>query len=504
VFWLRSKDDFSWSAHMLARFLSFIVASVLLSLFSAASTAATVSYAPFLAPGWNLVGNSTSAALDVKALLGTQATSITSVWKWNAATSRWAFYSPALDTTTGALANYVQTKGYDVLTSINPGDGFWVNVNVSATSGVVLSLQSGTGFALGASTLKPNWNLVATGDDSSPALFSTTVGDVTTLWAWNSANSSWYFYAPSAASNGTLASYISSKNYQDFGSTTLGNGRGFWVNYAGATTGGSTGTTSGSVTAPLAALATGESYRLVYSAGMGIGIDQRKASASFLSSGALSGYVVRKFDGTLSTTEAPTLGSAAVAQLAGDDKVTVGRWNGGTTGGSFYALSGFAIAANQGFHYAMGVTPAALPADGTAKCYTLTAATQPTISDGSVAPGSVVAGAQAKIIFGAAGKMALDMSFAVGNRTVVMQTVGGMASPASFVAVGNGVSFYGTAIAPFTYLMTDTTAGTTTRALMFVAGANAERLGMSFVSSTGGSITSSLQGAAYLSESTCN
>jgi hypothetical protein len=184
------------------------------------------------------VGNSTSAAQDVKALLGTQASSVTSVWKWNAVSSKWAFYSPALDTA-GTLAGYISSKGYDALTSIDPGDGFWINV--SATSGLSLGLQSGTGFALGASTLKPNWNLVATGDNASPAGFSTTVGDVTTLWAWNSANNSWYFYAQSAASNGTLASYISSKNYQDFGSTTLGNGRGFWVNYAGASGGGTVG-----------------------------------------------------------------------------------------------------------------------------------------------------------------------------------------------------------------------------------------------------------------------
>jgi fibronectin type 3 domain-containing protein len=225
---------------MLARFLSFIVAGLLLALFSASTTAATVSYTSTLATGWNLVGNSTSTALDVKTLLGTQASSVTSVWKWNATTSKWAFYSPALDAQS-QLATYAGTKGYDVLSSINAGEGFWINVN--ATAGLVLGVQNGTGFALGTSTLKPNWNLVATGDDSSPAVFSTTVGNVTTLWAWNSANNGWYFYAPSAASNGTLASYISSKSYQDFGSTTLGNGRGFWVNYAGSGTGGTGGTT---------------------------------------------------------------------------------------------------------------------------------------------------------------------------------------------------------------------------------------------------------------------
>ncbi|PIQ55032.1 MAG: hypothetical protein COW02_03905 [Comamonadaceae bacterium CG12_big_fil_rev_8_21_14_0_65_59_15] len=275
-----------------------------------------------------------------------------------------------------------------------------------------------------------------------------------------------------------------------------------WV--AGAATGGSTGTTSGSVSAPLAALASGQSYRLVYAAGMGIGIDQRKGSATFLASGAMSGYTVVKFDGTVSTTEAPLLGTAAVADLAGDNMVSIGRWNGGTSAGSFYGLSGFSMTPEQGFHYAIGVPPAALPADGVTQCYALTAATQPTLSDGSATPGSVAAGAQAKIIFGAAGKMALDMSFTVGGKTVAMQTAGGMASPAAFVALGNGVSYSGTAISPFIYLMTDTATSTTTRAFMFVAGANAERLGMSFLSSTGGNISTSIQGTAYFSQTACN
>ncbi|MDD5030653.1 MAG: hypothetical protein PHH58_14340, partial [Rhodoferax sp.] len=224
---------------MLARFFNSLVVGLSLAFFSLFSSAATVSYTPTLASGWNLVGNSTSAAVDVKTLLGTQAGSVTSVWKWNAANSKWAFYSPALDTA-NTLASYAAAKGYDVLSSIDPGDGFWINVN--ATSGLVLGAQSGTGFAVTASTLKPSWNLVATGDDSSPAVFSTTVSNVTTLWAWNSANSGWYFYAPSMTSS-ALAGYISSKKYQDFGNTTLGNGRGFWVNYAGTGTGGTGGTT---------------------------------------------------------------------------------------------------------------------------------------------------------------------------------------------------------------------------------------------------------------------
>ncbi len=229
---------------MLARFIRCVVAAWLL-LIGFNSSAVTVSYPQSLAKGWNLVGNSVAAPLDIKASFGAQAASITSVWKWNASTSRWAFYAPSLDTA-GTLASYCASKGYDVLTSINQGEGFWVN----AAASTALGTQSGTGFALAAANLTQGWNLAATGDDITPAAFSANVGSVTTLWAWDNLNNAWYFYAPSLAASNGLASYISGKGYQDFGVTTLGNGRGFWVNYAGATGGGTGGTGTTPPTTP--------------------------------------------------------------------------------------------------------------------------------------------------------------------------------------------------------------------------------------------------------------
>ena len=177
--------------------------------------------------GWNLIGNSLSAPLDVTTTFGAQPQIVT-VWKWNAATSTWAFYAPALDAN-GALAAYAAGKGYTVLATINPGEGYWVN----AASPVNVGNQLGVGFSLAAANLNAGWNLSATADSVSPAIFTTVVGNITSLWAWDNANSIWYFFAPSLAANGTLASYIASKGYAGFGSMTLGNGLGFWVNYAG-------------------------------------------------------------------------------------------------------------------------------------------------------------------------------------------------------------------------------------------------------------------------------
>ncbi|PIQ55030.1 MAG: hypothetical protein COW02_03895 [Comamonadaceae bacterium CG12_big_fil_rev_8_21_14_0_65_59_15] len=66
---------------MLARTWNCIVTGLLLVVYCSNCSAATVAYTPTLSPGWNLVGNSTSAAMDVKTLLGTQASSVISVWK---------------------------------------------------------------------------------------------------------------------------------------------------------------------------------------------------------------------------------------------------------------------------------------------------------------------------------------------------------------------------------------------------------------------------------------
>jgi hypothetical protein len=55
-------------------------------------------------------------------------TDVTTVWKWIPATSKWAFYSPAL---ADGGAAYAASKGYDPLVTINNGDGFWVNAKTS-------------------------------------------------------------------------------------------------------------------------------------------------------------------------------------------------------------------------------------------------------------------------------------------------------------------------------------------------------------------------------------
>ncbi len=194
---------------------------------------APVNYGLSMAQGWNLVGNSLDQALSVASMYG-DANMVTSVWKWDASTPGWQFYTPLMTAT--ELQFYASSKGYAVLASIKPGEGYWVNAKGQPTVGT----QSGASFILTSGALAKGWNLVATGNDITPSAFNTNLKSslpgtgLTTLWAWDNGSSKWFFYAPSLETQGgtALSDYIQGKGYLDFiaGNKTLGKGTGFWVN----------------------------------------------------------------------------------------------------------------------------------------------------------------------------------------------------------------------------------------------------------------------------------
>ena len=212
----------------LARFAAPLCAAVLV-LASLPAGAAAISYPLSFNTGWTLSGNSLTAPIDVKTVFGGQS-AIRSVWRWDTATGNWAFYAPSLDAA-GSLASYAASKGYSVLATISQGQGYWVN----ASAPVTLATQSGTALSLAATNLVTGWNLAATGDEVTASTLAGSLGNVTTLWAWDNATDAWYFHAPVLAADNSQAGYIQSKGYKDFGSLSLGKGRGFWINYAGAT-----------------------------------------------------------------------------------------------------------------------------------------------------------------------------------------------------------------------------------------------------------------------------
>ena len=195
----------------------------------AASAAQTAALALSFAVGWNLAGNGAATPLDAAAAFG-DTSKVSTVWKWNATSAKWAFYAPS--PVGSALTDYAASKGYEVLTSIAGGEGVWVNARAAFTA----QLPAGAAIQSAAfQAMAPGWNLIAVGDGKTFSQFNSLAGaaaPLATLWAWDAALANWYFYAPSLQAKGgtALADYIAGKSYLDFGSRTLGNGTGFWVN----------------------------------------------------------------------------------------------------------------------------------------------------------------------------------------------------------------------------------------------------------------------------------
>jgi hypothetical protein len=194
-----------------------------------------------LLQGWNLIGNGTSSSLDVTPLLA-DTSKVNSAWKWVASSSKWAFYSPAY-TTSKALSDYAASKSYDVLTTINGGEGFWIN----AKSAFSLLLPNGSAVTAATvqSGLTAGWNLVAIGETKEPSAF-----DASTLWAWDSSKSAWYLYSQTLNANGTLSAFNNYRGYLDFATNNkkLGQGEGFWVNKTVTATAATTTTTVATTT----------------------------------------------------------------------------------------------------------------------------------------------------------------------------------------------------------------------------------------------------------------
>lgn len=205
--------------------------------------------------GWNLVGNGYYASVDVATFAPVGASpNIFTIWKWLPASGQWAFYAPGFS---DGGKEYGAGRGYVFLTTIEPGEGFWINAATQTTlqlHGTTPPLLPTAAFQAGGLALPHGWSLIAVADAPTPREFANGIADalpcpgtaissplcpdkvaassLTSLWAWNTSPGGWRFYSPSLDNQGTLAGYVSSKNYLDFAgaASALGPTQGFWVN----------------------------------------------------------------------------------------------------------------------------------------------------------------------------------------------------------------------------------------------------------------------------------
>ncbi len=194
---------------------------------------ADVAYNP--TQGWNLLGNASDQSVDVATYLG-DAAKVTSVWKWNAALKKWAFYSPSLGS--AALATYADANGYTVLNQLNTKEGFWVN----ALKSFSFTLPATANQTLNAADLLQGWSLVGTADNKSPSQISHALSsslsaagkaDVS-YWTWSATAGKWKFHAPALEKTGELSAYVTGHSYAAF-TSPLSSTEGLWVNVSGGT-----------------------------------------------------------------------------------------------------------------------------------------------------------------------------------------------------------------------------------------------------------------------------
>jgi len=82
-----------------------------------------------LKKGWNLVGLISGEPKDIKKLVQGKEDNISSVWKWVQSKQKWAVYLPKQEKQNpGATETYADLKKFEVISHINPGEGFWVHV----------------------------------------------------------------------------------------------------------------------------------------------------------------------------------------------------------------------------------------------------------------------------------------------------------------------------------------------------------------------------------------
>ena len=195
----------------------------------------TIAAALNLSSGWNLVGNNSAGPINVATTFADPA-KVTTVWKWNKVTGKWAFYTPTMSNT--ALSTYVSDRGYELLTEINAKEGYWIN-----GSGGVVVTPEGTNVPTG-NELSNGWNLVVGAAGKTPGQLASTLNtglssagqQVSTIWAWDNSSAKWKFFSSTLAAQGgtALADYISSKGYKAF--DFISESDGIWVNVETSTT----------------------------------------------------------------------------------------------------------------------------------------------------------------------------------------------------------------------------------------------------------------------------
>lgn len=169
----------------------------------------------YVQEGWNLM--SCQVEVNAKAVFQDEKTYI-SVWKWLG--NKWAVYLP---TSEDGGKSYAESKGFDLLTTITPGQGFWMNNGLPATLNITGTQDEGT-LPLG-----QGWNLLGLKNNQTLSVADLSPQEketIVSLWKWEKGK--WAVSLPNDPKGDEGQAYAQSKGFSWLDSITPGEG--FWVN----------------------------------------------------------------------------------------------------------------------------------------------------------------------------------------------------------------------------------------------------------------------------------
>lgn len=151
---------------------------------------------------------------------------------------------------------------------------------------------------------------------------------------------------------------------------------------------------------------------------------------------------VKLIDGGINSTFEP--GATTVSEVGGVTSVMAWqRWSDGQIGGQSFGNPRATLGQDQSMHVLAWSPASNMPTEGTAS-YSLVGATNPTVADGSVAPGSFDGAMAVSFGFGTT-KIGLDLDVSIGGHTYNVATSGGVVTPSSSqIGLGNFAAFDGT------------------------------------------------------------
>lgn len=159
--------------------------------------------------GWTLAG---SALSNVN--VASTFTDVKTVWKWE--NGQWKAFSPQT-----TVQSQLTAAGIGGLTTLNAGDGFWVNAALSSSTTKTLTGDTVESPNL---NIKQGWNLVspiASGSTTLSSKFSD-ANSFASAWTWK--GTFWEAYAPNADMQARM------KAAQIPLASSVSQGQGFWVN----------------------------------------------------------------------------------------------------------------------------------------------------------------------------------------------------------------------------------------------------------------------------------